>query len=82
MPLTDVADFGPGAAAVAERSPSALWSRRHYVFAAFVPKFTFSGKKVIGYDITAFDPTTARQELAVGLAHADEESGVAGIPLP
>jgi integrase len=30
----------------------------HYVFAAFVPKFTFSGKRVIGYDVTAFDPTT------------------------
>jgi integrase len=29
----------------------------HYVFAAFVPKFTFSGKKVIDYNITAFDPT-------------------------
>jgi integrase len=30
----------------------------HYIFAAFVPKFTFSGKKVIGYNVTAFDPTT------------------------
>ena len=30
----------------------------HYIFAAFIPKFTFSGKKVIGYNITAFDPTT------------------------
>jgi len=29
----------------------------HYVFAAFVPKFTFSGKKVVGYDVIAFDPT-------------------------
>jgi integrase len=29
----------------------------HYVFAAFVPKFTFSGKKVIDYNVTAFDPT-------------------------
>jgi integrase len=29
----------------------------HYVFAAFVPKFTFSGKKVIGYNVTEFDPT-------------------------
>jgi integrase len=28
------------------------------VFAAFVPKFTFSGKKIIGYNITEFDPTT------------------------
>ena len=30
----------------------------HYIFAAFVPKFTFSGKKVIGYNVTEFDPTT------------------------
>ena len=30
----------------------------HYVFAAFVPKFTFSGKKVVGYEVTAFDPNT------------------------
>jgi len=29
----------------------------HYIFAAFVPKFTFSGKKVIDYNVTAFDPT-------------------------
>ena len=57
VPLTDVAvsalarlrrraeSFGPV-------EPS------HYIFAAFVPKFTFSGKKVIGYKVTAFDPTT------------------------
>jgi integrase len=56
VPLTDVAasalaslrrraeGFGPVEAA-------------HYVFAAFVPKFTFSGKKVIDYSVTAFDPT-------------------------
>ena len=30
----------------------------HCIFAAFVPKFTFSGKKVIGYNVTEFDPTT------------------------
>ena len=29
----------------------------HYVFAAFVPKFTFSGKKVVDYNVTGFDPT-------------------------
>jgi len=29
----------------------------HYVFAAFVPKFTFSGKRVVDYNVTAFDPT-------------------------
>jgi integrase len=29
-----------------------------YVFAPFVPKFTFTGKKVIGYNVTGFDSTT------------------------
>ncbi|PYX70597.1 MAG: hypothetical protein DMG78_18275 [Acidobacteria bacterium] len=29
----------------------------HDVFAAFVPKFTFSGKRVIDYNVTGFDPT-------------------------
>jgi integrase len=29
----------------------------HYVFAAFVPKFKFSGKKVVDYGITGFDPS-------------------------
>ncbi|MGA9155943.1 MAG: tyrosine-type recombinase/integrase [Candidatus Sulfotelmatobacter sp.] len=28
----------------------------HFVFAAFVPKFTFSGKRVIDYNVTGFDP--------------------------
>jgi integrase len=31
----------------------------HCVFAAFVPKFTFNGKRVVDYNVTAFDP--ARQ---------------------
>lgn len=29
----------------------------HYVFAAFVPKFTFSGKRVVDYNLAGFDPT-------------------------
>lgn len=56
VPLTDVASsalarlrrraegFGPV-------EPS------HYVFAAFVPKFKFSGKRVIDYRVSGFDPT-------------------------
>jgi integrase len=28
----------------------------HYVFAAFVPKFTFSGKRVVDYSVADFDP--------------------------
>jgi integrase len=29
----------------------------HFVFAAFVPKFTFNGKRVVDYSLTGFDPT-------------------------
>jgi integrase len=29
----------------------------HYVFAAFVPKFTFSGKRIVAYTVSAWDPT-------------------------
>jgi integrase len=29
----------------------------HFVFAAFVPKFTFNGKRVVDYNVTGFDPT-------------------------
>jgi integrase len=29
----------------------------HYVFAAFVPKFTFNGKRVVDYNVTGFDAT-------------------------
>jgi integrase len=55
IPLTDVAVSALGrlrrrAEGFGSVEPS------HYVFAAFVPKFTFSGKKVIDYNVTAFDP--------------------------
>jgi integrase len=57
VPLTDVACSALArlrgrAEAFGSVEPS------HYVFAAFVPKFTFSGKKVIDYNVTEFDPTT------------------------
>ena len=29
----------------------------HYIFAAFIPKFKFNGKRVIDYSVTGFDPT-------------------------
>ena len=29
----------------------------HYVFAAFVPKFNFNGTRVVGYNVTGFDPS-------------------------
>jgi len=57
VPLTDVACSALGRLRVRAESFGKV-EPAHYVFAAFVPKFTFSGKKVIGYDVTKFDPTT------------------------
>jgi integrase len=56
VPLTDVA---VSALARLRRRAEGFGKveQSHYVFAAFVPKFTFSGKKVIGYNVTGFDPT-------------------------
>jgi integrase len=56
VPLTDVAC---SALAVLRARAESFGSVEpsHYVFAAFVPKFTFGGKKVIGYNVTEFDPT-------------------------
>ncbi len=57
VPLTDVA--ASALARLRRRAESfAPVEASHYIFAAFVPKFTFSGKRVIGYTVTAFDPTT------------------------
>jgi len=56
VPLTDVAT---SALARLRRRAEGFGTVEpsHYVFAAFVPKFTFSGKKVIDYSVTGFDPT-------------------------
>jgi len=56
VPLTDVA---ASALARLRRRAEGFGTVEpaHYVFAAFVPKFTFSGKKVIDYNVTGFDPT-------------------------
>src|SRR5579864_1587634 len=56
VPLTDVA----ASALVRLRRRAESFGAiepSHYVFAAFVPKFTFSGKKVIDYNVTGFNPT-------------------------
>lgn len=29
----------------------------HYIFASFVPKFSFVGNRICGYNVTGFDPT-------------------------
>jgi integrase len=56
VPLTDVAI---SALARLRRRAEGFGTveQSHHVFAAFVPKFTFSGKKVIDYKVTRFDPT-------------------------
>ena len=56
VPLTDVAT---SALARLRRRAEGFGPvvQPHFVFAAFVPKFTFSGKKVIDYNVTGFDPT-------------------------
>src|ERR1022692_5226644 len=56
VPLTDVA---ASALARLRRRAEGFGpvESSHYVFAAFVPKFKFSGKKVIDYSVAGFDPT-------------------------
>jgi len=56
VPLTDVALSALGRLRRRAEGFGAV-EPTHYVFAAFVPKFTFSGKKVIDYNVTAFEPT-------------------------
>src|SRR6266478_6633008 len=56
VPLTDVS--ASALARLRQRAESfGTVEPSHYVFAAFVPKFTFSGKRVIDYNVTGFDPT-------------------------
>src|ERR1019366_7693175 len=56
IPLTDVACSA--LARLRGRAESfGLVEPAHYVFAAFVPKFAFIGKKVVDYNVTGFDPT-------------------------
>jgi integrase len=56
VPLTDVAVSALARLRRRAQGFGAVESS-HYVFAAFIPKFTFSGKKVIDYSVTGFDPT-------------------------
>jgi integrase len=55
VPLTDVAVSALGR--LRQRAEGfGTVEPAHYVFAAFVPKFKFSGKRVIDYNVTGFDP--------------------------
>jgi integrase len=56
VPLTDVA--ASALASLRRRAEGfGAVEPSHFVFAAFVPKFTFSGKRVVDYNVTSFDPT-------------------------
>ena len=56
VPLTDVA--ASALARLRRRAESfGTVESAHYVFAAFTPKFAFSGKKVVNYSVTGWDPT-------------------------
>jgi integrase len=50
----------------------------HYVFAAFVPKFTFSGKKIIDYKVTEFDPTRHLKSWRSAWRTLTKKSGLPG----
>ena len=77
VPLTDVAASALGrlrrrAEGFGPVEPS------HYVFAAFVPKFTFSGKKVIDYNVTAFDPTKHLKSWRTAWRTLTKKAGLTG----
>jgi integrase len=50
----------------------------HYVFAAFVPKFTFSGKRVVDYNITGFDPTRHVKSWRTAWRTLTKKAGLSG----
>ena len=62
IPLTDVASSALARLRTRAETFGPV-ETSHYVFAAFVPKFTFSGNKVIGYNVTA--ATTLQRRGAV-----------------
>ncbi len=55
IPLTDVAVSALGRLRLRAEGFGTV-EPSHFVFAAFVPKFTFSGKRVVDYNVTGFDP--------------------------
>lgn len=50
----------------------------HCVFAAFVPKFTFSGKRVVDYNVTHFDPTRAVKSWRTAWRTLTKKAGLPG----
>lgn len=56
IPLTDVACSALAKLRMRAESFGEV-KPEHFIFAAFTPKFTFNGKKVVGYNVTKFDPS-------------------------
>jgi len=77
VPLTDVA---PSALARLRRRAESFGAVEpsHYVFAAFVPKFTFSGKRVVDYNVTGFDPTRHVKSWRKAWRTLTKKAGLAG----
>jgi integrase len=50
----------------------------HYVFAAFVPKFTFNGKRVVDYNVTGFDPTRHMKSWRTAWRTLTKKAGLPG----
>ncbi|MEO6802163.1 MAG: site-specific integrase [Granulicella sp.] len=56
VPLTDVATSALARLRTRAESFGPV-EPKHYIFAAFVPKFTFNDTNVVGYNVTGYDPT-------------------------
>jgi integrase len=50
----------------------------HHVFAGFVPKFTFNGKRVVDYNVTAFDPTRHMKSWRTAWRTLTKKAGLPG----
>jgi integrase len=77
VPLTDVACSVLGRLRSRAEGFGAV-EPTHYVFAAFVPKFTFSGKRVIDYNVTEFDPTKSLKSWRSAWRTMTKKAGLPG----
>jgi integrase len=51
----------------------------HYVFAAFTPRFTFSGNTVVNYNLTGFDPTRHLNSWRTAWRSLTKKAGLPGL---
>jgi integrase len=77
IPLTDV---GLSALAKLRRRAEGFGvvEPSHFVFASFVPKFTFSGKRVVDYSVSGFDPTRHVKSWRTAWRTLTRKSGLPG----